>query len=174
MKRIKWFALFAAAAMLSMGTISCGGDDSSPSGGSTSGGSGGSGGSGDSGGSGSGGSGNTVLPKAEQTAHLETSARELISMAPASDFQEVTSLRQDVRQQNWNNVDTWYNNIYNQTLNLVSETLDRSNISDTYEDYYYTRNFQRAFIVSNYKGHFEIQSDISRFSQVHGSLLTRM
>ena len=158
MKRIKWFALFAAAAMLSMGTISCGGDDSSPSGGSTSGGSGGSGGSGDSGGSGSGGSGNTVLPKAEQTAHLETSARELISMAPASDFQEVTSLRQDVRQQNWNNVDTWYNNIYNQTLNLVSETLDRSNISDTYEDYYYTRNFQRAFIVSNYKGHFEIQS----------------
>ncbi len=106
MKRIKWFALFAAAAMLSMGTISCGGDDSSPSGGSTSGDSDGSGGSG------SGGSGNTVLPKAEQTAHLETSARELISMAPASDFQEVTSLRQDVRQQKWNNVNTWYNNIF--------------------------------------------------------------
>ena len=149
MKRIKWFALFAAAAMLSMGTISCGGDDSSPSGGSTSGGSGG---------SGSGGSGNTVLPKAEQTAHLETSARELISMAPASDFQEVTSLRQDVRQQKWNNVNTWYNDIFDQTLVTLSEHLDNSYIYEYSESYYYTRNFQRAFIVSNYKGHFEVQS----------------
>jgi hypothetical protein len=149
MKRIKWFALFAAAAMLSMGTISCGGDDSSPSGGSTSGGSGG---------SGSGGSGNTVLTKAEQTAHLETSARELISMAPASDFQEVTSLTQDVRQQNWNNPRNWASNIFDQTLVTVSENLDNSYKSDTYESYYYTRNFQRAFIVSNYKGHFEIKS----------------
>ena len=152
MKRIKWFALFAAAAMLSMGTISCGGDDSSPSGGSTSGGSGGSGGSG------SGGSGNTVLPKAEQTAHLETSARELISMAPASDFQEVTSLRQDVRQQKWNNVNTWYHDIFDQTLVTLSEHLDNSYIYEYSESYYYTRNFQRAFIVSNYKGHFEVQS----------------
>lgn len=152
MKRIKWFALFAAAAMLSMGTISCGGDDSSPSndsGSNVPGGSGGSGGS---------DSGNTVLSKAEQTAHLESSARELISMAPASDFEEVTSLRHDIRQQNWNAPQNWASNIFDETLVTVSEILDNSFIYQYSESYYYTRNFQRAFIVSNYKGHFEVQS----------------
>lgn len=149
MKMIKLFAALSVVAMLGLGVSSCGGGDDNPAGNSKE-----QGGGGQGGGSGEGGS---PMTKAEQTALLESTAREFVAMAPASDFEELTAMFKEARQINAKNVDNWASGIFEDAVTTVSDQLISSYTSDYYSSYGYERHFKVAYVISNYKGHFEVQ-----------------
>ena len=155
MKMIKFFATVSIVAMIGMGFSSCGGGDDNPADKTTQ-------GSGNEGGGNEGGGGTTVgdtpMSKSEQTDFLESTAHELITMAPASDFEELTDMAKDARNINSKNLDNWFGDIFEKTIEKVSETLDNSYVGSYYSSFYYTRNYKAAFEIANYKGHFEVQN----------------
>ncbi|MBO5549337.1 MAG: hypothetical protein J5954_06935 [Prevotella sp.] len=161
----KLFVAVFFVAMVGLGMSSCGGDDSpagkttTQNGGNEGGGNGGGGneGGGDEGGGGQ--QGGTPMTKTEQTDLLESTARELIAMAPASDFEEFTTMFKEARNISAKNVDNWAQNIFEKTKqSLGGETLDYSYVGEYYESYTYSRQFKAAYEVANYKGHFEVQN----------------
>ena len=126
---IKLFAALSVVAMLGLGVSSCGGGDDNPAGNSKE-----QGGGGQGGGSGEGGS---PMTKAEQTALLESTAREFVAMAPASDFEELTAMFKEARQINAKNVDNWASGIFEDAVTTVSDQLISSYTSDYYSSYGY-------------------------------------
>ena len=153
MKMIKFFATLSIVAMVGLGFSSCGGDDdnnptdkSSQKGG-------------DQGGGQGGGEGSTPMTKAEQTTFLESTAREFVAMAPASDFEELTTMFKEVRQKNARNIEDWAEGIFENAVTTIGEPeLISSYVSENYEYYSYERHFKVAFVLSNYKGHFGVQN----------------
>lgn len=152
MKMIKFFATLSIVAMVGLGFSSCGGDDdnnptdkSSQKGG-------------DQGGGQGGGEGSTPMTKAEQTTFLESTAREFVAMAPASDFEELTTMFKEVRQKNARNIEDWAEGIFENAVTTISDQLISSNTSEYSDSYIYERRFKVAFVLSNYKGHFEVQN----------------
>ena len=158
---IKTFAALFLVAMLGLGVSSCGGGDDNPAESSnTQGGEqgGGQGGGGDQGGGGGSEQGGSPMTKAEQTALLESTARELIAMAPASDFEDLTAMFKEVREIKSKSVDNWANDIYDKMVESLGETLIDSYTSDYYASYSYERRYKIAFEMANFKGHFEVQN----------------
>ena len=161
----KLFVAVFFVAMVGLGMSSCGGDDS-PAGKTTTQNGGNEGGGNESGGNESGGNegggnegGGTPMTKAEQTDLLESTARELIAMAPASDFEEFTTMFKEVRNTNAKGVENWAEAIFEKTkVALGGENLTYSYENEYYASYSYTRNFKAAYEVANYKGHFEVQN----------------
>ena len=148
MKMIKFFATLSIVAMVGLGFSSCGGDDdnnpTSQKGGNQGGGQGG-------------GEGSTPMSKAEQTTFLESTAREFVAMAPASDFEELTTMFKEVRQKNARNIEDWAEGIFENAVTTISDQLISSYIYDYSASYIYERHFKVAFVLSNYKGHFKVQ-----------------
>lgn len=155
MKMIKLFAALSVVAMLGMGVSSCGGGDDNPAEKSNT--SGGDQGGGSQGGGG-GDQGDSPMTKAEQTALLESTARDLIAMAPASDFEDLTAMFKEVREIRSREVKNWADDIYNRTVESLGETLIYSYSNDYFATYSYERRFKEAFETANYKGHFEVQN----------------
>ena len=155
----KLFVAVFFVAMVGLGMSSCGGDDS-PAGKTTTQNGGNEGGGNEGGGNEGGGNegGGTPMTKAEQTDLLESTARELIAMAPASDFEEFTTMFKEARNISAKNVDNWAQSIFEKTKQSLGETLDYSDINEYYEGYTYSRQFKAAYEVANYKGHFEVQN----------------
>ena len=149
MKMIKLFAALSVVAMLGLGVSSCGGDDDNPAENSKEQGGGSQGGGG--------GEGSTPMTKAEQTTLLESTAREFVAMAPASDFEELTAMFKEARKISSQNVDNWVNGIFEGAVETLSDELIDSYYSEYYESYTYERHFKASFVISNYKGHFEVQ-----------------
>lgn len=142
MKMIKFFATLSIVAMVGLGFSSCGGDDGDTSGKDSQG----------------GGGGNTPMTKAQQTTFLESTAREFVAMAPASDFEELTTMFKEAKKISAKNVDNWANGIFEDAVTTISDQLIDSYSTSNYDSYSYQRRFKVAFVVSNYKGHFEVQN----------------
>jgi hypothetical protein len=149
MKMNKLFFALSFVVMLGVGVCSCGGGDDNTAGSSKEQGGGGQGGGG--------GEGSTPMSKAEQTAFLESTAREFVAMAPASDFEDLAAMFKEARKLNAKNVDNWANGIFEDAVETLSDQLISSNTSDYYSSYGYERHFKVAYVISNYKGHFEVQ-----------------
>jgi hypothetical protein len=145
----KLFFALSFVVMLGVGVCSCGGGDDNTAGSSKEQGGGGQGGGG--------GEGSTPMSKAEQTAFLESTAREFVAMAPASDFEDLAAMFKEARKLNAKNVDNWANGIFEDAVETLSDQLISSNTSDYYSSYGYERHFKVAYVISNYKGHFEVQ-----------------
>lgn len=150
MKIIKFFVALSVVTMLGLGVSSCGGGDDNPAGSSKEQGGGGQGGGG--------GEGSTPMSKAEQTALLESTAREFIAMAPASDFEDLAAMFKEARKINSKSVDNWASGIFEDAVETLSDELISSYSSDYYASYTYERHFKVAYVISNYKGHFEVQN----------------
>jgi len=157
MKMIKFFATLSIVAMIGLGFSSCGGGDDTPADKTTQGG-GNEGGGNEGGGNEGDDKGGSPMTKAEQTTLLESTAREFIAMAPASDFEELTAMFKEARKLNAKNVDNWANGIFEDAVETLSDQLISSYTSDYYSSYGYERHFKVAFVISNYKGHFEVQN----------------
>lgn len=168
MKQIKWFALLATAIVLCFGTVSCGGDDPSPSTQSGTSGGGNDGGDGGDGGDSGGGDSDTPMTQQEQKEFLEKTAKELIAQIPASDFQPYADLEKEVAASNLKNVENWMNDLFNRTRETLGEKQTGSDTytstygEDTYINYYYyiQRDYRSAIEIANYKGHFEVQNGV--------------
>jgi len=150
MKMNKLFFALSFVVMLGVGVCSCGGGDDNTAGSPKEQGGGGQGGGG--------GEGSTPMSKAEQTAFLESTAREFVAMAPASDFEDLAAMFKEARKLNAKNVDNWANGIFEDAVETLSDQLISSYTSDYYSSYGYERHFKVAFVISNYKGHFEVQN----------------
>ena len=150
MKIIKLFAALSVVAMLGLGFSSCG-DDDNPAESSKEQGSGNQGGGGN--------EGDSFMTKAEQTTLLESTAREFIAMAPASDFKELATMFKEVQQLKAKNVENWAEGIFDNAITTLGDPkLIYSYTDYDYEYYSYERRFKSAFVLANYKGHFEVQN----------------
>jgi len=100
--------------------------------------------------------------KQVQTAFLDATARELIAMAPATDFLNVKDLPKELYRTNAYNIEDWAKNIYNKTI----ETLGTSSSTETY-NYgsvsivdYITTEYRSAYDISQFKGTFELRNGV--------------
>lgn len=165
---MKFFVTLAIVALLGLGLNSCGGDDSpaeknTPTSKENEGGSQG----GDQGGGKEGKEpgeegkvpGSTLMTKQEQIDWLESTAHEFVTMAPASDFEELTTMLSEAAKVDGSSVEKLAKEIYDQTVQAIG---DPTLIS--YDDYgyysmsYYNRQFKAAYEIANYKGYFEVQN----------------
>ncbi len=173
MKRLKWLALFCAAVCLSFGMTSCGGGDDEPtpktqndgqngdnSGGNNSGGNSG----GDTGGNTGGNTnqGSTPMTEQEQKALLESTAREFIAEVSAADFETLTEAAQELQETNWENVDSWMEDILNATVRVaLGDPIKTGEYDSEYSHTtYYTRNYKSTYLIANFKGHFQLRNNI--------------
>ena len=160
-------AVFAAI-VLSVSMVSCGGDDSTPTTQTPSGDQGGGGGTEGGGGTGGGGggTGSTAMSQQQQKEFLDATGRELLTMVPASDFQNISYLKKELERQDWRNVKNWANEIFNRTVQVLGETKNTETSGYDYypsTSYYYIYNYinrdlRSAYEIANDKGHFELRN----------------
>ena len=151
MKMNKLLFALSFVVMLGVGVCSCGGGDDNTTE-SSKGREDGKGGDDD------GGQDNTPMSKAEQTTLLESTAREFIAMAPPSDFEDLTAMFNEAKKISSRSVGDWANDIFEKTVESISDELINSYSSDNYVSYSYERHFKAAFEIANYKGHFEVSN----------------
>ncbi len=107
--------------------------------------------------------GGDAKPKQEQVAHLDATARELMSMLPASNFQNIADLKNDLKKTNVVNVEDWMDEVYNKTFEtLYSNSHTESYGSETYLYLYnyIDREFRSAYDISQLKGAFVLSNGV--------------
>ena len=107
------------------------------------------------------------MSKQEQTAFLDATARELISLAPASDFQNIADLMKEVRETNVVNIEDWASELYNKTLetlntdtNTDTQTYTSGSYTYNYIYNYITRDLRSTVDISQFKGNFVLRNGV--------------
>lgn len=100
-----------------------------------------------------------AMTQAEQKEYLQKVAHEFMDMTPASDFRELANLGKYINDSylkgyNWNNVGEWAENLIETSRNALGTT-DRVNISNYRTNVY--ENYKSILIASNFYSHFTAQ-----------------
>jgi hypothetical protein len=111
--------------------------------------------------------GGDAKPKQEQVAHLDATARELMSMLPASNFQNIADLKNDLKKTNAVNVEDWMDEVYNKTFETLysdshteTQTYNYGSEKYLYIYNYIIRDLRSAYDISQLKGAFVLRNGV--------------